>query len=95
MGASKAKQIQAASKLFKSFNDTDPKFIDKVLLPEYEVILRIGPCTHIAYMADDGKNYIHRFKAQARPLLATSHDGKSLLLVGGKFRFTDRGIVDR
>ena len=91
----RSKQIQAASKLFKSFNDADPEFIDKIQIPEYQVILRIGHCTHIAYLADDGKNYLHRFKVQSRPLLATSHDGKSLLLVGGKFRFTDRGIVDR
>jgi len=31
----------------------------------------------------------------SRPLLVASPDGKCLMLLGGRFKFTDRGIVDR
>jgi len=89
------KKIQRGSKLFKAFNDRPPEKLDKVQIPEYEVLVEIGECTHIAYLADDGKNYIHRFKPSSRPVLAVTDDGKHLVLLGGKYRFTDRGIVDK
>jgi hypothetical protein len=38
--------------------------------------------------------YRHPFRASSRPLLAARHDGKRLYIVGGRYRFTDRGIVD-
>jgi len=38
--------------------------------------------------------YEHDFRDSARPLFATSHDGRHLYIVGGRFRFTARGIVD-
>lgn len=59
--------------------------------------LQVGKCDGILYETiRDGEveNYIHRFKKSARPTFGVSHDGKQLLLIGGKFRFTDRGIVD-
>lgn len=45
----------------------------------------------------DGKEefYRHPFKAASRPLLAARHDGKRVYIVGGRYRFTDRGIVDQ
>lgn len=44
----------------------------------------------------DGKKerYIHNFKKSARPNLVASHDGAKIALIGGNYRFTDRGIVD-
>ena len=32
---------------------------------------------------------------EGRPILAASHDGRQLLLIGGSFEFTDRGITDK
>jgi len=67
----------------------------KISIPE--VALKIGQCDGVLYTTvRDGKTekYIHKFKARSRPLLVTSFDGKQLLMVGGSFRFTERGIVD-
>ena len=86
--------IDKGIKLFRAFNDVEPENIDKIVVPDYDVVVRIGECTHIAYLANDGKNYIHRFAKRSRPVLAVSHNGKQLLLLKGKYRFTDRGIVD-
>jgi hypothetical protein len=38
--------------------------------------------------------YIHEFKKSSRPELVAKSDGGMLALIGGKFRFTERGIVD-
>lgn len=43
---------------------------------------------------DKVEHYEHRFRAADRPTLAVSPDGKQLFIVGGRYRFTDRGIVD-
>lgn len=40
------------------------------------------------------QRFRHVFKRNARPLFCASPDGKQLLLIGGAFRFTERGIVD-
>jgi hypothetical protein len=57
----------------------------------------IGPVTGIMYLAKrDGRTeqYLHKFAPRSRPLLVTLSDGTRLELLGGAFRFTDRGIVD-
>jgi hypothetical protein len=38
---------------------------------------------------------VHRFKKKSRPLLAASHDGTQLYILGGEYAFTDAGIIDR
>jgi hypothetical protein len=45
----------------------------------------------------DGKteHYIHRFGSASRPLFAVTHDGKQLLLLGGDYDFTEKGIEDK
>lgn len=58
----------------------------------------IGPVSGIMYLAKrDGRveQYLHKFSPRSRPLLASSSDGTRLELLGGAFRFTERGIVDR
>ncbi|MGH7886250.1 MAG: hypothetical protein ACREPG_00165 [Candidatus Binatia bacterium] len=44
----------------------------------------------------DGRSemYEHTFRKSSRPLLAARHDGSRVYIVGGRYRFTDRGIVD-
>jgi hypothetical protein len=39
--------------------------------------------------------YGHRFSKRSRPLLAVSKDGNQLLIVGGRYEFTEAGIEDR
>lgn len=60
--------------------------------------LLIGEMDGVLYTTvRDGKkeSYIHRFKARSRPLLVSSSDGDSLHIIGGKYAFTESGIVDR
>lgn len=91
-------KIYQAIKLFKKFRGEDPKYVDKVNFPVYNVAMMIGDCDGILYTTTrDGKkeSYIHKFSKSARPLLVSSHDGKQIYLVGGKYNFTEDGIVDK
>lgn len=59
--------------------------------------LDIGQVAGIIYATTRGGKmqlYRHDFKLHARPLLAVSVDGRQLILLGGAYRFTNRGIVD-
>jgi hypothetical protein len=56
-----------------------------------------GHVTSIDYRTTHGRKltlYRHDFTQGSRPLLCVSPDGRQLLLLGGRYRFTHRGIVD-
>jgi hypothetical protein len=70
----------------------------RVSLAVPKAAAEIGTCDGILYTTvRDGKteHYKHEFAARDKPLLAVSPDGRQLLLIGGHYRFTARGIVDR
>lgn len=93
-----AAKVRQAAKLFVQFRGEDPEFIESVTFPNHPVLMLIGECDGVLYTTRrDGnlERYIHRFKRNSRPLLATSSDGKQLYLLGGAYDFTDRGIVDK
>jgi hypothetical protein len=90
--------IRAAVKLYRSFRESDPKRIKVVSFDVPEAVMVIGHVEEICYTTThDGKSvaYRHPFQPGSRPLLCASSDGAQLLLLGGRYKFTDRGIVDR
>ncbi len=89
--------VSRAANLFREFTGHDADYYQKIPVEWPEVALTVGDCDGILYSTvRDGvkEKYIHRFKPSARPLLVASHDGQILGLIGGNFRFTDRGIID-
>lgn len=92
-------KIRKAKRLYSGFMQRAPDRSEKVLVPDLpKVAVAIGHVHGIIYESDRGganNLYHHRFRKGSRPLLAVSHDGKQLILLGGAFRFTNRGIVDR
>ena len=83
--------------LYENFSGHSSEFLDKVQFPVPDVALKIGQCDGVLYTTvRDGKteHYLHKFKAKSRPLLVTTFDGTQLLMIGGSFRFTERGIID-
>lgn len=91
--------VDEAAELFESFSGHEAQYVDTLNIePMPPVVCGIGECLGILYRATrDGKSedYIHRFRAKARPLFAVSPDGRMLYLLGGAYDFTERGIVDR
>lgn len=94
----KKKVIRAAVNLYQSFREKAPKRIKVVQFDVPEAVMVVGHVEEIAYRTTHGEkteHYVHAFEPGSRPLLVASHDGKQLLLLGGRYKFTDRGIVDK
>lgn len=93
-----AAQIAQARKLGYEFSGHDPRKLRKIGVPNSpKIALAIGKVVGIAYEAlRDGEvaKYYHPFKKSAQPLFCVSPDGHQLLLIGGSYNFTDRGIED-
>lgn len=90
-------EIAKAKKLFREFTGDEPANVVKLNVPQIKAGLAFGQLIQVGYKsARDGKLYRHTFRAnKSRPLLIASSDGKSLLIVGGRYAFTNRGIEDR
>ena len=91
------RKIKRAVGLYEEFTGHDATFIDNFDISLPSVAARIGFLDAVMYTTvRDGKTekYIHEFKKHSRPLLAVSFDGRQLLVIGGSYQFTDRGIED-
>ena len=91
-------RINRAARLYEDFTGHAPREVVTVDTPNHDTQLVVGEVEAIAYNAvrdDERASYIHEFKKHSRPLLTASHDGTSLYLLDGAYRFTDRGITDR
>lgn len=90
--------VQEAVARFTGFKGERPQSVARVRVAGLpSVMLTLGDCIGIMYRTHRGgrtDNYLHRFKKSARPTLAVSSDGRTLYLLGGEYRVTDRGIED-
>lgn len=92
------KAIRAAVKLYEDFREKVPKKLRVVEFDVPDAVMVIGFVDEIHYTTTHGRkvtSYRHPFQDGSRPLLCASSDGKQLLLLGGRYKFTARGIVDR
>lgn len=89
--------VDKAFKAFSAFNGKAPTRTAIVKAPKLSGSLwSLGHVTFIGYEAKHrGKriSLVHHFNPNARPHLASSHDGRTLVILGGGFRVSDRGIV--
>lgn len=93
----KNKQIRKAIELFEDFTGDEADYSEKHDYEIPDVGIEIGTVDGIMYTTiRDGieEKYIHEFKKNSRPLLAVSYDGKQLIVVGGSYQFTEKGIED-
>lgn len=97
MPKSRVLRVEDALALFERFTGHKGE-IFSVERPDFpDVAMVVGYCDGIMYTTvRDGKRekYLHQFNAKCRPLLLASSDGKQLLVLGGAYDFTERGIVD-
>jgi hypothetical protein len=87
-----------AAELFEAFTGDEAEHSERITVPPLpKAATFVGLCDGVLYTAvRDGQRqrFIHRFRLKDRPVLACSPDGRQLLLLGGSYEFTDRGIVD-
>lgn len=90
--------VERAADLYERFSGHDPEEIGRINVPPLpKVAAAIGTCDGVLYTTvRDGKTerYIHEFAKRDRPILCVSPDGLQIILVGGRYRFTEAGIVD-
>jgi|SRR6187549_2979813 len=90
-------EIERAAQLFRGFREDEPGKVSTLNFKAPRAAALIGDIDAIAYRTHHGGKlvkYLHEFTARARPQLLASADGTMLLIVGGNFTFTERGIVD-
>ena len=81
----------------ENFTGETPEYLEAWELPNASAGWALGPIAEINYIATrDGETfeYSHRFKDSSRPLLIASADGDELIILGGGYSVTDRGIED-
>jgi hypothetical protein len=90
--------ISRAADLYERFSGHDAEEIGRVQVrPLPRVGVAVGEVDGILYTTTrDGRTekYIHKFRMRDKPLFVVAPDGKGLFLVGGRYTFTERGIVD-
>lgn len=90
--------VRAASR-YRRFSGHEAESLGKISVPALpKAVACIGECDFIGYTAiRDGQEqkFIHKFAAKDKALLCVTPDGKQILLIGGNYTFTERGIVDR
>jgi hypothetical protein len=93
-----SKQLRQGVRLYQSFREKKPKLLGRFKVPTPKVAASMGYLDRIFYTTTHGgkvQPYDHKFAKGSRPLLCVSPDGKQLILLGGRFRWDRRGIVDR
>lgn len=90
--------VQKAADLYERFTGHRAEPLGLVDMPPTPTAaMVIGECDGVLYTTvRDGKTerYIHEFAHGDKPLLCVTPDGRQMLFVGGRYVFTERGIVD-
>lgn len=91
-------KIKQAIQALEEFTGHDAKHLDILEVRDNDVFFKVGELDGVLYttMRDgEEERYIHEFATKARPQLIASFDGQEIRIIGGKYDFTERGIVDR
>ena len=95
----RGKQLAQAMDLYRRFSGHEPEIVGRMGKPKIpNVGIVIGEMDGVTYeTVRDGETlqYFHRFNKKSRPLLVSSFDGKQIYIVGGRYDFTEDGIVDK
>lgn len=92
--------VNRAARLFERFTGHDVEIAERIDVPWLKratAVAVIGRCDGVLYSTvRDGRaeRYIHEFAASDAPWLCVTPDGRQLFLMGGRYDFTEKGIVD-
>lgn len=96
---SKLAQVKRAKELYSEFSGHEAdEYITVNVADVPSVLAVIGELEAVVYSTvrdNEHERYIHKFRKSSRAMLCVSPDGETLFIVGGKYLFTDRGIVDK
>jgi len=93
-----SRDVKRASRLYRGFREEAPQRAKRIAYPVPRAVAVMGHVEFIGYVTTHrGKAhlYIHEFAPGSRPAMAAGPGRNQLYLVGGRYRVTSRGIVDR
>lgn len=83
--------------LYKRFRERAPERakVVRIALPETAFVLgHVESINYVSTLGSRAVRFKHTFAPGSRPLLAAGSRRNQLILVGGRYRVTERGIVD-
>lgn len=89
--------VRSASRLYRSFRERRPQIARHVTIKLPKAVAVIGYAEFIGYSTTHGHKatlYRHDFSPGSRPLLVAGTKRGELYLIGGRYKFTGRGITD-
>ena len=96
-GVFRSKEFRGAFQLHEKFREEKPKRAKVIEFNVPKALAIIGTLEAVEYTTTHkGKavKYRHVFAPGSRPYLAAGPKRNQVFLVGGRYHFTDRGIVD-
>lgn len=93
----KSRDFRGAFRLAQDFREKKPTRVRRVNLNVPKTLMVMGHVEFIGYRTTHGEQlvlYKHDFAPGSRPQLAAGPKRNQLFIVGGRYRVTDRGIVD-
>lgn len=89
--------VRKAKALYRKFREAEPGRVRKVKYDPPKSAMVMGYLEGVLYSTTHGgrsQNYKHVFAKGSRPLLCAGPGKNQLILVGGRYHVTERGIVD-
>lgn len=91
-------QLLQARKRFRDFHERDPRGVNDIVniggVSVPTLGLAVGDFYAITYRAvGDGHLYTHQFGSTNRPLVYVNSDGRQIYILGGGYKFTNRGFI--
>jgi hypothetical protein len=89
--------MRSSASLYEGFREETPQRAKRVAYKVPRAVAVMGQVEFIGYMTTHaGKThlYVHQFAPGSRPTFAAGKGKNQAYLVGGRYRVTDRGIVD-
>jgi len=97
--AARLEFIRRGAKLYEDFSGHKAEIVGRTRKPKIpDVLVNVGIIDFIGYTTvRDGERqeFIHKFKAAAKPLFCVTPDGRHIYLLEGRYDFTEAGIVDK
>lgn len=94
---SKRKDIRSSAALYKEFREESAERARRVDFKVPHAVAVMGQVEFIGYMTTHAGRthlYVHQFAPGSRPILGAGKGRNQAFLIGGRYRVTDRGIVD-
>lgn len=89
--------MRASAALYRGFREEEPRRVRAVRLKIPRAAAVMGKIEFIGYMTTHGRKthlYVHQFATGSRPTFVAGAGRNQAFFIGGRYRVTDRGIVD-